>query len=187
MQWLSVWEITLGNVDRSGLVFALLLVCALALVSTLGAQRVHDLRKLDPVRVKARQLTLWLTSAEPRRSAGKAIEPAACGRVSASPGHAGSTWADCLRALQEPGQPLSGLVNPLQAHGLAVSGRCERQQFATLGSIVIERVTRDPSPGSSSLTRATLSDKQTLDEVLLLHVAVCGPGFSTLDAAEVRF
>ncbi len=167
-------------------VFVAVLLSLLGTVWFLGYGSYQEITKVEKVRGTAATFVKWIETAQAQRAAGTAVAPAACSRDTAT-SPARLNWADCLNALQGPGQAMHGIKNPLHANSRVFSSKCDRQALDTQGSIVVEKGVSGLNGTAQVIAYGPINEREPIHEELLLRVTVCGHGFTSSGVAEVKF
>lgn len=167
--------------------FIALLLTLLGTVWYLGYGSYQEITKVEKVRATAGKFVKWVEAAQAQRSAGAAVAPTACGREDPTASTERLNWANCLRALQGPGQAMHGVQNPLHATAPVFSSKCDRNVLNTMGSIVVEKGVSGLNGNAQVIAYGPIGEHEPIHDELLLRVTVCGHGFTTSGVAEVKF
>ncbi len=167
--------------------FVALLLTLLGTVWYLGYGSYQEITKVEKVRATAGNFVKWVEAAQAQRSAGAAVAPTACGREDPTASTERLNWANCLRALQGPGQAMHGVQNPLHATAPVFSSKCDRNVLNTMGSIVVEKGVSGLNGNAQVIAYGPIGEHEPIHDELLLRVTVCGHGFTSSGVAEVKF
>jgi hypothetical protein len=158
--------------------FVALVLMVLLWIAHLAVGNYGALKQDAAVHNRAKRLLSWMGAAAHRRVA-EAVDLSA-------PCQSEVTWPVCLRALQAAGQPMAGHHNPMQPLGPVFSGKCDRAQPGTLGTIVVE-IGLDAVRGVTPVHFVPMPDHERRPGAHLLRLSVCGHGFSVLAVGETWF
>lgn len=144
----------------------------------LGVSNYSNAKKVSETTTIATQVMKWFADNETAREAGRLLlfdcnEP-------------GGLWSNCLASIVAPGGPFENLSNQLEPTAKVFSDVCNRDDFSTLGSIVIERGSAKQAD-PSSIVYAKMPVAQDLGAKLPLKIYVCGRSFRPINVGEVVF
>jgi len=167
-----VWRVLrwLSLVDYLFIFFMIGLTAACIL---LARHSIEEAIKIDEIKVMGEDVVTWLKATAEKRAEGD-FEPAACRKAE------GPLWNDCLAAMTQEHGPLHEKDNPFESGRALLQKKCDTGDVETIGSIIIEKGTANPTGG---FAYTTFEGTEPMAKDIIYRVIVCGRGFHVIKIA----
>ena len=192
--------------DYGFLVFILFVLVAVTALGVLGHR---EAMKTEGSKRNGEQWATWFTKASESRFApdyaiaacAGGVKPAAASAPAAAEepqaadapaaeqaaaAHAPGTWGACVAHLMSATE-FKDMVNPFTGAAPNFIPACNPADHSLVGSIVIEKITPNPTGSAVPSVTSQLVDADSIAEKLALKVSVCDKGSYAVKVAELEF
>jgi hypothetical protein len=172
----------------SDFVFLLVLVANLLLVIYLAEGNYQKGAKVAQIQDNAEEILVWFGDFTAKVEANEPIQPKACVPFNEDTKPTGgdikvNNWRGCVEALFAAKGPFEKFSNLLMPEGPTYTSKCTKQDLATSGALIFEKLTLNPAgpPGVS-----TLEPGEKLVSGLNIRLSMCDTGYYLIKIGEFK-